>query len=64
MNDDIEVIQETIPKLEGFNQSYSGLFSTGEELLARVTASSVSAISSEGLESKGQQLQVRVGTSS
>ncbi len=54
------MIQETIPKLETFNESYSGLLSTGEDLLARVTASSVSAISSDGLEGKGQQLQVGV----
>ncbi len=58
VNDDIEVIEETIPKLETFNQSYSQLLSVAEDLLARITACSVSAISSDGLEVKGQGLQV------
>ncbi len=58
VNDDIEVIEETIPKLETFNQSYSQLLSMTEDLLAKITACSVSAISSDGLEAKGQGLQV------
>ena len=58
MTDDIEVIEETIPKLKAFNQSYSQMLSTGDDLLARITNFSVSAISSDGVEVKGQELQV------
>lgn len=57
MNDDIEVIEETIPKLEAFYSSYNGISSEVDDLLEAMEAFSVSAISSEGLESKSQELQ-------
>ena len=59
VNDDIEVIEETIPKLESFNSSYSRMSSDTDDLFNRITSFSVSAISSQGLEVKGQTLQVR-----
>ena len=64
VNDDIEVIEETIPKLESFNSSYSQLSSDNDDMFNRITSFSVSAISSQGLEVKGQALQVRHGDTS
>lgn len=57
MNDDIEVIEETIPKLEAFYSSYSEISTEVDDLLKKMEAFSVSAISSDGLESKSKALQ-------
>ena len=57
MNDDIEVIEETIPKLEAFYSSYSEISTEVDDLLKKMEAFSVSAISSDGLESKNKELQ-------
>ena len=57
MNDDIEVIEETIPKLEAFYSSYSDISSEVGDLLEKLEAFKVSAISSEGLEAKNSELK-------
>ena len=58
MGDDIEVIEETIPKLQDFNSSYAGLSGDLDRLLNRIDEFSVSAISSDALASKTTGLQV------
>ena len=58
VNDDIEVIEETIPKLEAYYSSYGGISAGVDDLLERVQACSASAISMEGIGNKNQQLQV------
>ena len=57
MSDDIEVIEDTIPKLEAFYSSYNELSTEVDGLLEKIASFSVSAISSDGLESKSQELQ-------
>ena len=57
VSDDIEVIEETIPKLEAFYTSYNEISSEVDDLLKKMETFSVSAISSDGLESKNRQLQ-------
>lgn len=57
VNDDIEVIEETIPKLKAFYSSYNEISSEVDDLLKKMETFSVSAISSDGLESKNKQLQ-------
>ena len=57
VSDDIEVIEETIPKLEAFYSSYNEISSEVDDLLKKMESFSVSAISSDGLESKSKQLQ-------
>ena len=58
VSDDIEVIEDTIPKLEAFYSSYNELSTEVDGLLEKIASFSVSAISSEGLESKSQELQL------
>ena len=57
VNDDIEVIEETIPKLEAFYSSYGDISSEVNDLLEKLEAFKVSAISSEGLEAKNSELK-------
>ena len=57
MNDDIEAIEGTIPKLEAFYSSYNGISAEVDDLLEKLAAFSVSAISSDGLEAKNKDLQ-------
>ena len=57
VSDDIEVIEETIPKLEAFYSSYNEISSEVDDLSKKMETFSVSAISSDGLESKNKQLQ-------
>ena len=57
MNDDIEVIEETIPKLEAFYASYNTISSEVDDLLEKLESFSVSAISSDGLEAKSKDLK-------
>ena len=57
MSDDIEVIEETIPKLEAFYSSYNEISLEVDDLLKKMETFSVSAISSDSLESKNTQLQ-------
>ena len=57
MNDDIEVIEETIPKLEAFYVSYNELSSEVDGLLEKLATFNVSAISSDGLEAKSSELK-------
>ena len=60
VTDDIEVIEETIPKLEAFYASYSGISGDCDSLLGKLQEFSPSATSTEGLEKKNQNLQVTV----
>ena len=53
MNDDIEAIEETLPKLEA---CYNGISAPVDDLLNRVDRST---ISSEAVENKIKTLQVR-----
>ena len=59
MSDDIEVIEDTIPKLEAFKSSSAKISSDVDDLLNRIDRFSVSAISSDGLTNKSKGLQVR-----
>lgn len=56
VSDDIEVIEETIPKLEAFYSSYNEISLEVDDLLKKMESFSVSAISSDSLESKNKQL--------
>ena len=57
VNDDIEAIEETIPKLEAFYSSYNEISAKVDDLLKKMETFSVSAISSDGLEAKNKELQ-------
>lgn len=57
MSDDIEVIEETIPKLEAFYSSHNEIAKEVDDLLKKMETFSVSAVSSDGLESKSKELQ-------
>ena len=57
VSDDIEVIEETIPKLEAFYSSYNDIWKEVDDLLKKMEAFSVSAVSSDGLESKNKELR-------
>lgn len=59
VSDDIEAIEETIPKLEAFHKTYSGISSDLDDLLDRINGFSMSAITSEGLETKNGALKVK-----
>ncbi len=58
VNDDIEAIQETIPKLNAFYTSYGGVSSGVDGVLERLQTSSVSAASTDSLKERNEQLQV------
>ena len=60
MNDDIEAIEETLPKLEAFYTSHGGISASVDGLHDQLDKFSTSAISSEGVESKNKALQVPV----
>ena len=57
MSDDIEAIEDTIPKLEAFYSTYNELSTEVDDLLEKMASFSVSAISSDGLEAKSKELQ-------
>ena len=57
MSDDIEAIEDTIPKLKAFYSTYNELSSEVDDLLEKMASFSVSAVSSDGLEAKSQELQ-------
>lgn len=59
VNDDIEAIEETLPKLEAFYTSHGGISASVDGLHDQLDKFSTSAISSEGVESKNKALQVR-----
>ena len=59
VNDDIEAIEETLPKLESFYTSYGGISTGVDGLHDQLDKFSTSAVSSEGVESKNKALQVR-----
>ena len=59
MNDDIEAIEETLPKLESFYTSYGGISTSVDGLHDQLDKFSTSAVSSEGVENKNKALQVR-----
>ncbi len=58
VSDDIEVIEDTIPKLEAFQSHYNGTSSDLDDLLNRIDGYSVSAISTDALASKSKGLLV------
>ena len=60
VNDDIEAIEETLPKLEAFYTSHGGISASVDGLHDQLDKFSTSAISSEGVESKNKALQVCV----
>ena len=59
VSDDIEVIEDTIPKLESFQSRYNDITSDMDGLLNRIDRFSVSAISTDALAAKSKGLQVR-----
>ena len=59
VNDDIEAIEETLPKLEAFYTSHSGISASVDGLHDQLDKFSTSAISSESVESKNKALLVR-----
>jgi len=62
VNDDIEAIEETLPKLEAFYASYNAISTPVDDLHDRIDRVSTSAISSETVENKIKALQVRTCT--
>ncbi len=58
VNDDIEAIEETIPKLQAFYVSHGELSASVDGVLERVHACRASAASTDGLKERNEQLQV------
>lgn len=58
VTDDIEAIEDTVPKLENFYSTYRGHSSSIDEILQKARDFCASSTSMEGIEAKRQQLQV------
>ena len=62
MNDDIEAIESTIPRLETFNSSYSVIYSAVCTCGQRLGEFSTSATSTGGVVAKRTALKVAINT--
>ena len=60
MNEDIKEIEKTLPKLKDFHATYAGLSSDADALLDSIDQYSVSAISTEAVKTRAQEMQVHI----
>ena len=58
MADDIEAIEDTIPKLEEFYSTYGRIANSVDDVLCRLTDLRASSTTMDGINVKHRQLQV------